>query len=427
MLHLDISSSLGKLLTPTHGIPDQELTSLRTGMRRYISDWLDERRNGDHGWALSPYNKKLPLDVKEIAAKAKQDKIQTVLWIGIGGSGLGTRVIQEVFETPSTIELIVCDTIDPSVLQMYLDALDWKSTMIVVASKSGGTLETMTAFFLFWDKLKSAVGAQANERIIAITDPKDGALNTFALSQDIRILPIAPDIGGRYCIFTPVGLLALALLDGDVDAFLRGAREMDDRCQAVTLEENPAAMLACVQYLLDTKRDYPVRVIMPYAQRLHSLARWNQQLIAESLGKNELHNPIPLSAIGTQDQHSLLQQWIAGPRMQWHLFIREQEKPRLALPDVLPEPFMNLAGKTFSQLLDACYEGTSRALLSVKRPSVTITVTRLDAYHLGHLFFCLLAEVIFLGKLYRIDPYGQPAVEIGKNITKEILARGTKE
>lgn len=428
MLHLDVSSTLAKLLTPTHGIPEQEITGLRTAVRRYVTDWLDERRGGGHGWALSPYHKRLPEEVREIARKAQADDIRTVLWIGIGGSGLGTRVIQEVCETHETIELIVCDTIDPSILQMYLDAIDWKHAMIVVASKSGNTLETMTAFFLYWEKLKDTVGVQvAAERTIAITDPQDGPLNAFATAKNIRMLPIAPDIGGRFSIFTPIGLLPLALLGGDVDAFLRGAKEMDDRCQTVTLEENPAALLAAIQFLLDTKRDYPVRVIMPYAQRLHALASWNQQLIAESLGKTELRNPIPLAAIGTQDQHSLLQQWMAGPRKQWHLFIREQEKPRLALPDSLPEPFTPLAGKTFSSILDACCEGTSRALLSAKRPSATITLTRLDAYHLGHLFFCLMAEVVFLGKLYRIDPYGQPAVEIGKNITKEILARGGTE
>ncbi|HBU09849.1 MAG TPA: glucose-6-phosphate isomerase, partial [Candidatus Peribacter riflensis] len=113
--------------------------------------------------------------------------------------------------------------------------------------------------------------------------------------------------------------------------------------------------------------------------------------------------------IGTQDQHSLLQQWMAGPRLPWHLFIREEEKPRVHLPEHLPEPFAHLQGKTFGQLLDACYTGTAAALTSVKRPSVTITLPRLDERHLGQLFFLLLAEVIFLGKLYRIDPYGQPA------------------
>ncbi|HBU09850.1 MAG TPA: glucose-6-phosphate isomerase, partial [Candidatus Peribacter riflensis] len=112
------------------------------------------------------------------------------------------------------------------------------------------------------------------------------------------------EIGGRFSIFTPVGLLPLALLDGNIDSFVRGAKEMDTLCQNTALDENPATLLAAVQYLLDFKRGYSVRVIMPYSARLTSIARWDQQLIAESLGKTETKNPIPLAAIGTQDQHS---------------------------------------------------------------------------------------------------------------------------
>jgi glucose-6-phosphate isomerase len=202
---------------------------------------------------------------------------------------------------------------------------------------------------------------------------------------------------------------------------------MDTLCQTTSLEENPAAQLAATQFLLDTRRGYAVRVIMPYSTRLQSLARWNQQLIAESLGKTETQNPIPMAAIGTQDQHSLLQQWMAGPRACWHIFIRELEKPRVSVPeDVVPE-WKYIAGKTFGQLLDACYEGTSRALTGAKRPHATISLTRLDAAHLGQLFFLFMAEVVFLGKLYRIDPYGQPAVEVGKQITKQMLSRGRME
>src|SRR5205823_3891748 len=118
---------------------------------------------------------------------------------------------------------------------------------------------------------------------------------------------------------------------------------------------------AIAQFLLESKKGCVVRVIMPYAQRIASIARWNQQLVAESLGKNETHNPIPLAAIGTQDQHSLLQQWMAGPRKAWHLFLRDTEKPEVLVPKTIPPEFAHIAGKSFGQLLDACYEGTSRA------------------------------------------------------------------
>ncbi len=427
MLHLDIQATLAKAITPSMGIPDQELTALRTSMKRHAEDWLKERTKGQHAWSMDPYNKQMIEHVKEAAMRIKAERIRTVVWIGIGGSGLGPKVIQEIFETPDTVELLVIDTIDPSVLKTYMDLIDWKSAFVIVASKSGDTLEPMSVFFLCFEKLKESRKEKATERVLALTDPKNGTLRTFCLDQGIPMLPIPSAVGGRFCIFTSVGLLPLAILGGDVSSFVRGAKEMDTLCQHPLLDENPAALLASVQFLLDTKRGYPVRVIMPYSQRLASIARWNQQLIAESLGKKETSNPIPLSAIGTQDQHSLLQQWMAGPRKQWHLFITETEKPRLFVPENLPKEWHEIAGKTFGQLLDACYEGTSRALTSAKRPHATIALGRLDEFHLGQLFFLFLAEVVFLGKLYRIDPYGQPAVEIGKQITREILTHGRRE
>jgi glucose-6-phosphate isomerase len=298
---------------------------------------------------------------------------------------------------------------------------------VVVASKSGETLETMSAFFLYWDALKKARGSKAGSHVIAITDPQSGFLRDFSLEHGIEILPIPKDTGGRYSIFTPIGLLPLALLDGDVDDFIKGASEMQELCTKEIMEENPAALLAGAQFLLDTKKSYPVRVIMPYSHRLHSLGRWNQQLIAESLGKNEVFNPIPLAAQGTQDQHSLLQQWMQGPRKFWHLFIREVEKPRVFVPNDLDEEWGHIAGKSFGQLLDAANDGTMQGLTAAKRPHATISITQLDAYHLGQLFSCLLTEVILLGKLYRIDPYGQPGVELSKKIAKDILTHGRSE
>jgi glucose-6-phosphate isomerase len=354
----------------------------------------------------------------------KAENITTVVWIGIGGSGLGPRVLQEVFSIPGKRKLIVIDTIDPAVLSHHLATIDWRHALIVVVSKSGSTLETMSAFFACFEKLKETVKTHPGNRVVAITDPEGGPLRAFAKTHRIHSLSIPPNVGGRYCIFTPVGLLALGLLDGDIGAFVRGAKEMDTHCQETTLSRNPAASLASVQFLLDTRRGYPLRVIMPYGDRLQSLGRWEQQLLAESLGKSDGHNPIPMASIGTQDQHSLLQQWMAGPRKSWHLFIRELDKPRLEVPRAVPEAFTYIGGKTFGQLLDACYEGTSQALTTVKRPHVTLSLQRLDEYHMGQLFFLLLTEVVYLGKFYRIDIYGQPGVELGKQITKSLLSKG---
>lgn len=424
MLHVDITGSLAKTLSPSVGITDQEITGLRTSMKRFVGEWADESAAGRHAWTQDIHNDMMLHTVTDIAKRIKKDKIQTVLWIGIGGSGLGPRVIQEAFETPNTVEFIVVDTVDPATLQMYLEIVDWKQTLVVVVSKSGGTLETMSAFFLYWDALKVAFGRRAASRVIAITDPEEGYLRKFSEEHAIEILPIPREVGGRYSIFSPVGLLPMALLDGDVMQFAQGAADMDELCRREMLEENPAALLASAQFLLDTKKGYPVRVIMPYSYRMQSVGRWNQQLVAESLGKTEVFNPIPQAAVGTQDQHSLLQQWMQGPRKFWHVFIREVEKPHIFVPTDVDDEWRYIAGKSFGQLMDAFSDGTAQGLTAAKRPHATISITRMDEYHLGQLFYCLLAEVVFLGKLYRIDPYGQPGVELSKNIAKDILTHG---
>lgn len=427
MLTVDITGTLAKTITPSMGLADADLMGVRTSMRRFVHEWKTEREHGEHGWSRDIYDENAIKKVKEIAAKVKKDRIETVVWIGIGGSGLGPRVMQEVFETPQTLEMIIIDTIDPAALQMYLEIIDWKKALIVVASKSGGTLETISAFFLYWDALRQVRGLQAADQVIALTDAHQGWLHDFSIDHGITILPIPEETGGRYSIFTPVGLLPLALLGADVDRFIEGAIDMDEQSRSEQLEENPAAMLAAAQFLLDSKKGYLMRVIMPYAHRLQSFARWNQQLVAESLGKNEVVNPFPVAAIGSQDQHSMLQQWMQGPRKAWHLFIREVEKPRVFIPQDIPEQWSYIAGKSFGQLVDAFCDGTSMGLMNVKRPSVMLSVTRLDEYHLAQLFYCLIAEVIFLGKLYRVDPYGQPGVEASKHIAKEILMHGRTE
>ncbi len=421
MLQLDISSAMGKAITPAKGIPEQEFSGILTSLRRYIEETNKERKNGEHAWAADPLNSDTIAKVKAVAQSAQERGIRTIVWVGIGGSGLGPKAIREVFETPKTAEFILLDTIDPTMLKMYDTLIDWSSALVVIASKSGGTLEPMSIFFHCWKRLQEAHGNKAGDFCVGVTDPKKGNLRSFCLENGIRMLPIPPDVGGRYSIFTPVGLLPLALLGGDIHAFVQGAIDIDESCSNITPDENPAAMLAGVQFLLDTKRDCRVRVIMPYSQRLESVARWDQQLIAESLGKAETNNPIPLAAIGTQDQHSLLQQWMAGPRKQWHIFIREVEKDSFTVPGETDEVFGYIAGKEFGDLLDACYAGTASALTQAKRPHITIGLKRIDEYHLGQLFFLFMMEVVLLGKLYRIDPYGQPAVEIGKKATEGIL------
>ncbi len=424
MLSLDITGVLGKVITPSLGIPERELERAGETTIRAVSEWLRERETGQHAWTSPPYDRRAKEEVLSCAQRLLGERVDTVVWVGIGGSGLGPRVIAEAFESAQSPEFLVVDSVDPAVLQPLLQSLDWRRTALVVASKSGDTLESMSAFFLLREKLIQALGDRATARMVAVTDPQSGPLRTLALSEGMNVLPVPSGVGGRYSVFTPVGLLPLALLGADVEGLLRGAREMDTLCRQSSLDQNLAALLATVQYVLDVRRGYPIRVVMSYVGRLATLARWEQQLLAESLGKSEAYGPTPLAAVGTQDQHSLLQQWLAGRRNCWHLLLREDEHPPLAVPELPTPALRHLSGAPFGAILDACLTGTVEALRRAKRPTVVLSMPSLDAAHLGQLLFLLMAEVVLLSKLYRIDPYGQPAVEYGKKVARALLQKG---
>lgn len=424
MLSVDTSGTLAKVITPSFGLPEQEVERMRTSMRKITEDWLLEREKGQHAWSMCPYDRSLMDQVRERAKALRALAPATVLWIGIGGSSLGTRVIQDACALDESVELLILDTVDPAVVERTLQEVEWRRTILIVASKSGATLEPLSVFFLAFHRLRATLGSkEALQRTLVLTEIGGGMLRSIAIQEGIPVLPLPSNVGGRFSIFTAIGLLPLELLGGDVSNFLRGAKEMDTLCQQTDLLGNPASKLATIQYLLDVRRGYPLRVCMPYSARLWSLALWEQQLVAESLGKSEATGPTPMAAIGTQDQHSLLQQWMAGRRLCWHLFLRIAEHPRLPLPAIADPTFAFLAGRNLGDVLDASYEGTAQALTRAKRPHVTITLPRLDAYHVGQLVFLLMTEVVFLGKLYRIDPYGQPAVELGKQIALAWLRR----
>jgi glucose-6-phosphate isomerase len=425
MLALDITGVLGKTITPAFGIPERDLEFLGDSLTKALSAFLAERERGEHAWTKAPLNNEAAVEVETIARRLRALRCETIAWIGIGGSGLGPRVLKDVFETRDTPEFLLIDSVDPAVVAAHTEDLDWRRTALIVASKSGTTLESMSVFLFLLERLQRALGENTKQRVVILTDPVPNPLRTFAQREGFTILPIPPDIGGRYSIFTPIGLLPLALLGGDTVAFLSGAQEMDAVIRNSTFRENPAMQLAGIQYLLDVRRDYPLRVMVSYVGMLQNLPRWSQQLLAESLGKSEAYGPTPLAALGTQDQHSLLQQWLAGRRNSWFLLLNEGGHPDLRFPESPIAEFSSLSGRGLGEVLDALTKGTVESLKNSRRPHAVITLPTVDETHLGQLFFLLMVEVILLSKLYRIDPYGQPAVEFGKQVAKAILEGDT--
>ena len=364
-----------------------------------------------------------------------------VVVLGIGGSALGARLFRGALRPPAwntmTDEareyfprLHVLDNIDPAEVLALLGRIELERTLFLVISKSGGTAETLSQYLVVRERLELAIGAEYRRHLVFITDPERGPLREIARAEGILSMDIPPNVGGRFSALSPAGLLPAALVGVDVAGLLEGAAAMRERCEAWTPEESPAAKFALLQWLADSELGLRTHVMMPYVAALQDFTPWFAQLWAESLGKlradGRSAGPTPLSALGATDQHSQLQLFLEGPRDKTVTFIAvgsrdvdvpiphaHQEHPALA----------RLGGHSLGTLLDAERRATAAALAAHKRPSMTITLDRCDAWHVGGLVLMMELAAIYAGALYRVDPLDQPAVELGKRMTANDLDR----
>jgi glucose-6-phosphate isomerase len=243
-------------------------------------------------------------------------------------------------------------------------------------------------------------------------------------------LAIPSNVGGRFSLLSPVGLLPALLGGADVDELLDGAADMAKRCQSAELRRNPAGIVAATHVLQHRLRGRSIHVMMPYADRLRPFAAWYVQLWAESLGKRVNRHgqvveqgPTPIAAVGATDQHAQMQLFMEGPRDKLITFLRVAEPARDLVIPHMRGASAYLGGASLHDLLEAEREGTTQALASDGRPSITISVQRLDAFALGALFFLYEAATAFAGELYDVHAFDQPGVELGKRLAYGLLGR----
>jgi glucose-6-phosphate isomerase len=328
--------------------------------------------------------------------------------------------------------LHVLDNVDPANISALLGRLDSRRTLFVVISKSGGTAETMAQYLVIRAWLNGALGeAGARERLVLVTDPEKGALRKIARAEGIAALEIPANVGGRFSVLTPVGLLPAALMGIDTGELLAGAADMRTRCATKELGSNIAGTWAALQFLADTKHGRHVQVLMPYSDALRDMAAWYVQLWAESLGKHRTQGdtgvgPTPLGALGATDQHSQVQLFMEGPGDKTVTFVGvteiegDVEIPRLH--GDIPE-LAYLGGHRLGELLEIERRATAGALARRGRPNMTLTLDRVDPFHLGALFMFLELATAYAGRLYGVNAFDQPGVELGKQFTYAMLGR----
>ncbi|MCD6405855.1 MAG: glucose-6-phosphate isomerase, partial [Planctomycetes bacterium] len=299
-------------------------------------------------------------------------------------------------------------------------------------TKSGSTAETMTQFLIFYDRLKKALGDSARDHIVATTDPHKGDLRKMAEEFGWRTVPIPSNVGGRFSVLTAVGLFPAAMLGVEIRQLLSGAAFMDRRCEAKSIEENPALAFAALQYILYQKKA-PISVLMPYSSALYDIADWYRQLWAESLGKKTdlagtvvNTGPTPVKALGATDQHSQVQLYVEGPYDKSVTFIEVQKQAcTVEIPAALGkyDSCGYLGGHTVNELLAAEKRGTEVALVAAGRPNGTVLVPEVSEFTVGQLLYFFEMATAISGALYGINAFDQPGVEAGKVAAYALMGR----
>lgn len=402
------------------------------------------RETGDMGFFDLPWAEDTAANVQELADGFGQ-WFEDVVVLGIGGSGLGALALREALLGPGWNDrtdeerdhfprLHVLDNPDPLTFRRLQERLDPSRVLFNVVSKSGSTAETMAQYLVARAWIEEAVGPEkARGHFLFTTDPAKGALRRIAEAEGIPALPVPENVGGRFSVLSPVGLLPAAVCGVDVGALLGGAGRMVERCASDRLLENPAGLLATLLHRADVEEGRPIHVLMPYADRLRPVALWFQQLWAESLGKaraldgSEVHvGPTPLASVGAVDQHSLVQLFMEGPRDKVVLFVgverREEDVP---IPSRHPEmpSLAYLGGHELGELLDVERRATAEALRRAGRPNATLLLPRVDEDAVGQLLMLLQIATVHAGALYGVDPLDQPGVELGKKLTYGLMGR----
>ena len=346
--------------------------------------------------------------------------------IGIGGSYVGIRASLEFLVSNQKLPVYYAgNNISSGYLFHLLETIKDKRVTVVVISKSGTTTEPALAFRIIKKFMQEKyMPEEIKKRIICITDKEKGALRSIALKEGYRQFQINDDVGGRFSILTPAGLVPLAIAGVDVKAMIAGAREAQKCCSQTDIEKNIAHQYAAARYLL-YKQGKGIEVLATFYQRLAFVEEWWKQLFGESEGK-EGQGIFPTSLSFTTDLHSMGQLIQEGERNMFETFLLVNESGHKMM---IPEDEENLdnfncvANKDLDYVNKQAYKATSMAHYEGGVPSMTINIPKFDAASLGELFYFFEKAVAITGYLLGVNPFNQPGVEAYKKKMFSLLGR----
>ena len=375
------------------------------------------------------------LDAVNDCAKSLASLAEVIVVIGIGGSYLGAKAVLEAMSDPfqllhkkqdKPIVLFAGQNLSEDYLYELLAATKPYKLAAIVISKSGTTTEPAVAFRIVKEEIETRYGkAEAAKRIVAVTDAKRGALRTLATQEGYATFVIPDDIGGRYSVLTPVGLLPLAVAGINIGELVRGAQDMAKMTAAdVPFDENPAVQYAAARNAL-YKKGYKIEILASYDPRLQYVSEWWKQLYGESEGK-EGKGIFPASVTLTADLHSMGQYIQQGERTLIETVI-SVEKPRHSLkidsdPDNL-DGLNYLAGKRIGEVNLMAEMGTMLAHVDGGVPNIRIEIPELNEYYLGALLYFFEKSCGISGYTLGVNPFDQPGVEAYKKNMFALLGK----
>ncbi|MHC4260128.1 MAG: glucose-6-phosphate isomerase, partial [Planctomycetota bacterium] len=430
-----------------HGITAEQFKALAKETSPLLERLNEERKAGRTPYRDLPHDAQISGRVRELVAELREG-CENLVVLGIGGSALGNIALQTALnrymhnlddkQRPGP-RLFVFDNVDPDQFGSFLD---WVSdrldkTVLNVISKSGQTAETASQFLIVRKLLLDKLGREGlRSQIVVTTDPKEGTLRKIAAEEKLRCLEVPEGVGGRFSVLSQVGLFSAAMCGIDIDSLVRGARDMDSRVSCEDFFKNPAAINAAIHYHF-YKRGKKISVMMPYGYALRDLGDWYRQLWAESLGKakglsgSEVHiGPTPVKALGTTDQHSQVQLYREGPNDKLFTFLQVNNPGRDLKIGPAPDcgaELDYLAGEDLGTLLNSEKKATEYALLQSECPCLTVIFDSVNAYTVGQFVYMFEVTTSIAGGLFGINPYDQPAVELGKEATFALMGRAGYE
>ena len=421
MISIDYTNILNDYLKDNEGLSLQNILNLQEQANNFITTLYDKKKYHFIYVIDSPLDRYF-----EIANYVRKNFKYFVL-IGIGGSSLGTEMLAQslldyYYNFKESIKFFILDNIDPDKVKHTLNSIEIDKTLFYVVSKSGKTVETVVNFSIVLDKLKKVKPNSWQNHFIFATENRNNFLNNFARKHNIKIFYIPETVGGRFSVLTTVGLLPSAVLGINIKELIEGAKYIRDKFLNVkNILKNPFLLLGSVYFLMDTLKNKNILVMMPYSDKLSSFVSWFQQLWAESLGKERM-GQTPVKSLGTLDQHSQFQLYMDGKRDKIITFINILERDTdIPIPENMPEDISFLKGNSLNQILHKEYIGIKQSLTERGIPNLSINLDRLNPFNMGKLILTFEIATAFAGYLYGINPFNQPAVEIGKKKVYQLL------